>query len=132
MPEPSSSTAAGAVAGWKLVGGAAGVAGIGVVLAFIVVACMRLPKTAREWAVALISTLMCSLGLGAVVVVKGGLLGYVSNMTSDTDVMLAVAGGIGIIFACGLPGWAAVRWAFLWIERQEGKDAAEVLAGLRK
>lgn len=118
MPEPSSSTAAGAVAGWKLVGGAAGVASIGVVLAFVV-ACMRLPKTAKEWAVALISTLMCSLGLGAVVVVKGGLLGYVSNMRSEADVLLAVAGGIGIVFACGLPGWAAVRWVFLWIERSD-------------
>lgn len=73
MTEPASGAAA-SIAGWKLLGGAAGALGVGAALATVVAMCLSLPRTLREWAVALISTVVSSLGGGALVIVKFGLL----------------------------------------------------------
>lgn len=130
MSEPASSAAAG-LAGWKLLGGAAGAAGIGAAMATIVVMCMTLPKTAREWAVGLISTVMCSLGGGALVILKFNLIGTVLRASTDAELVITLMGVLGIVFACGLPGWAIVRWVFNWLEKRHDKDLGEIVGEVR-
>lgn len=120
MTEPTSSTAAG-IAGWKLVGGAAGGAG----LAAIVVMCMTPPRSKREWVVALITTVLGSVCGGAGVVQHFSLQAW-------THDYLGLVALLGLSFACGLPAWAAVRWAFNWMERRRDKDAGEILNELRR
>lgn len=39
---------------------------------------------------------------------------------------------IGLIFACGLPGWALVRWTFNAIRKRDGKGIDEVLREIRE
>lgn len=63
-------TAAASAAGMAAAKGAGGAALGGAVvggltLSTLVVMLLKQPRTSREWAVALISTLVCSLGLGA-------------------------------------------------------------------
>jgi hypothetical protein len=130
MAEPATSAAAG-IAGWKIAASSAGAAGLGGLLAAIVVVCMRLPRTTREWVVALVSTLVCSASLGAVAIIKLGIADTVRTATTETDLMLALAGGIGAAFAAGLPGWMLVRAAFLWMDRREGRDLAELASDAR-
>lgn len=121
MSEPTSSTAAG-IAGWKLIGGAAGVAAGGAGLAAIVVMCMTPPRSAREWVVGIISTVVCSVAGGAYVLHK---LGF-SHLADDGPIGLAVL--FGLCFACGLPGWALVRAVFTWFAKRAGKDIGELAA----
>lgn len=124
MPEPTSSSAAGAAAGWKLIGGAAGAAAIGAGLAAIVVMCMTPPRSTREWAVGLISTVIGSIGGGAAVISHFGLHAW---MTTPVG-LVAV---LGLVFACGLPAWALVRWIFNFILTRQGKDIADVAGEVR-
>ncbi len=127
--EPTSS-AAGGVIGWKLLAWAFGVGGVAAGLATIVVMCMTTPRSMREWAVALISTLVSSLSLGSLVVlwldVHEELL--VPDPTANMLAMVAIG---GIMFACGLPGWAIVRMAFTAIAKREGRDLVDVIQELR-
>ena len=123
MTEPASSAAAGA-AGWKLIGGAAGAAAGGAGLAAIVVMLMTQPRSPREWAVGLISTVIGSVAGGAAVVQHFALQAWM-------DSYVGLVGMLGLVFACGLPAWAIVRWVFTFIERRKDKDAAEVLDELR-
>ena len=92
MPEPTSSGVAGAAA-FKAAGGAA--AG-GALLSAIVVMLMTPPRSTREWAVGLISTVVTGIG-GVAIAVQ-----WVDSVTG-----LVALGGL--IFGCGLPGWAIVR-----------------------
>lgn len=126
MPEPTTSSAAAGAVGWKLIGGAAGVLGIGASAATVVVMCMSQPRSPKEWAVALISTVLSSIGGGAYCILKFGLLVPVLAASSDVELVLALMGMLGIVFACGLPGWAIVRWGFAWMQKREGRDLAEV------
>jgi len=120
----ASGAAAGAL-GWKLIGGLAGLGAIGAGLATVVVLCVSHPKDPREWAVALIATVMSSLSLGSFVVVKFGLQAWVL----DPFGLVAL---FGLVFACGLPGWALLRWVFVWIAKREGQDIVEVVQGARE
>lgn len=128
--EPSSSSVAGVIA-WKALGGLAAVIGVMVALAAAVAMCMMTPRSPKEWAVGLISTIAASLGGGALVVLKMGLLPAVLP-TEPLQLFMLVSGVGGIMFACGLPGWAVVRWTFTWIEKRHGKDLLEVAADLRE
>lgn len=119
MAEPASSGAAG-FAGWKLIGGAAGVAGGAAALASIVVMLMTPPRSPREWAVGLISTVVTSIAGGSWLLHWLGL----ADLATTGPAGLAVL--FGLCFACGLPGWALVRWAFTWMERRKDKDLGEV------
>lgn len=123
MAEPTSSAAAG-FAGWKLIGGVTGV-GIAAGLAAIVVMCMQPPRHAREWVVGIISTIMGSIGGGAALVQYLGLQGWMQS-PSGTVALL------GLVFACGLPAWAVVRWVFTFIERRSNKDIGEVIADVKE
>lgn len=132
MPEPTTSGAAAAsAAGWKLIGGAAGAAGLGAAAASVVVMLMKQPRSPKEWAVALISTVLSSVGGGAYAILRFGLLGPVLTAPNDMELVLRLMGMLGIVFACGLPGWALVRWAFNWMAKREGKDLGEVASDVR-
>lgn len=120
MAEPTSSGAAG-FAGWKLIGGAAGVAAGGAGLAAIVVMLMTPPRSPREWAVGLISTVVCSVAGGSWVLHWLGL----ADLANSGPTGLATL--FGLCFACGLPGWALVRALFTWLERRRDKDIGELV-----
>lgn len=113
--EPASSVAAGAV-GWKLIGGGAGALGAGAALATIVVMLMTPPRSAREWAVGLICTVIGSVAGGAFVIDHFKLQQMMDSFTGLLSVL-------GLAFACGLPAWAVVRWIFTYIER---RDASKI------
>jgi len=124
MTEPASS-AAGAVAGWKLAGGAAGFAAGGAGLAALVVMCMMTPRSAKEWTVGLVSTVVGSICGGAAVVQHFGLHAWM-------DSYVGLAGVLGLVFACGLPAWAVVRWLFTYLERRKDRDFVEIASEVRK
>ena len=123
MSEPISGGAAG-VAGWKLLGGLAGMASIGAGLAALVVMCKKTPRSPKEWAVGLTSTVVGSVCGGAAVARHFGLQGWAQDYFGLVSL-------IGLSFACGLPAWAIVRWTFNFIEKREDKDLAEVAGEVR-
>lgn len=128
MAEPSSSAAGGVIA-WKAIGGLAGIAGLAAALSAVVAMCMMTPRSAKEWAVGLISTVVTSLAGGAFAVLKLGLL---ENLPTDPVHLLPViASAGGVMFACGLPGWALVRAIFTWLSKNDGKDIAELAQAAR-
>lgn len=123
MSEPISGTAAG-VAGWKLLGGLAGIGAIGAGLAAVVVMCAMTPRSAKEWAVGIISTVVASIGGGAAVIQH-------YNLEHWAFTPFGLVAMLGLVFACGLPGWAIVRWLFNYIERRRGADLGEVISDAR-
>lgn len=123
MPEPTSSGVAGAAV-FKAAGGTA--AG-GALLATLVVMLMTPPRTHREWAVGVISTVVTGIGGGAIAIEYFGLQEWVHSIIG-----LAAMGGL--IFGFGLPGWAIVRWVFNFIDKNRdagiddvAKEVKEVL-----
>jgi hypothetical protein len=124
MSEPISSGVATA-AGWKLLGGAAGAGAIGAGLASIVVMSITPPRSPREWAVGLTSTVVGSIAGGSAVIMKFGL----QSWAQDPFGLVAM---LGLVFACGLPGWAVVRWLFNWIEKRKDASLDDVVADVRK
>jgi hypothetical protein len=113
MPEPTSSGVAGAAAAYKAIGGAAGAAAGGATLAAVVVG--------------LISTVVSSICGGAITVEY-----FQLHHWAFSTIGLYAMGGV--IFACGLPGWAMVRWLFNFIDErrdasidQVAKDVKEML-----
>lgn len=133
MAEPISTGAAGAAGGaaaWKAAGGAAGVAVFGAAAVAVVVMSMTLPKDKREWATALISTIMCSLSLGSYLSLhyldldQAIMQAIFSGDQVQTMMQFAVLGGT--IFASGLPGWFLVRAAFRYMAKHENKDLLEI------
>lgn len=127
MSEPLSSAAAGAgaAAGWKFIGGAAGAMGVGAALVSIVVMLMTPPRSPREWAVGLISTVMGSICGGAFVIEHFNMQVLMTSFNG----LLAV---LGIAFACGLPAWAIVRWVFTYIARRQDADIAQIAEEVRR
>lgn len=120
MAADGASGAAGAALGWKLIGGLAGMGAVGAGLATIVVMCMTPPRSRREWAVALITTVMFSICGGSAAIEYLNLHLWVFRWTGQVALL-------GMVFACGLPGWAIVRWIFNWMAKREGKDITEVI-----
>lgn len=118
MSEPTSSTAA--VAGYLSYKFAVAI-GLPAGLAAIVVMLWIQPKSKREWAMALICTVVSSVGGGAMAVeylqlqhlAVGGLVG-----------LMALG---GLIFACGLPGWVIVRAGFAWADKRKAMDLGELV-----
>lgn len=112
----------------KGAGGAAigGAVGSGLALGTILVMLAKKPRTEREWAMALLSTAASSLGGGAAVMLRYGL--YQSLRSGDDlEIFFALLQLGGVFLACGLPGWALVRWVFNWMIKREGKDLGEVI-----
>ncbi|KRW62349.1 hypothetical protein [Pseudomonas sp. TTU2014-080ASC] len=115
MSEPGPLTAAGGIALYKL-----GAFGVMAILAAVVVMVMTLPKSPREFTVALISTLVGSLGGGAFVVRWF----EISHWAQDDAGMIAIG---GVIFVCGLPAWLIVRALFAWSEAKKDRPITEIV-----
>jgi len=120
MTEPAS-TAAGGIALYKL--GLLGL--VAALLTAIVVMAMTVPRTAREFAVALISTLMFSLGGGAFVI------RWFELMTWADDLFGLIA-LLGLVFVCGLPGWVLVRAWFVFAEKRRGASLPEIVREIKE
>ena len=119
MTEPTS-TAFGGIALYKL-----GVLGaFAAVLVTIVVMAMTLPKTAREFVVAMISTVVFSLGGGAFVIRWFEL----QHWASDDIGVVALA---AVIFVCGLPAWVMVRGWFVYAELSKHMSLPDMLRELK-
>lgn len=123
MAEPATSGVVG-VAGWKLLGGLAGVFALAAGLASLVVMCMTPPRHAREWIVGLVSTVMGSIGGGSVAIHYFGLQAWAQDP-------MGLAALLGVAFACGLPGWTLVRAVFTYLERQKGRGIDEIVQDVR-
>lgn len=124
MSEPISGTAAG-VAGWKIIGGLAGMGAIGAGLAAFVVMSMTKPKSDQEWRVALVSTLVGSIGGGACLVRYLG----IQHWAEDIFGMVAM---LALVFACGLPAWAVVRALFKYLDKHKDADLAEIVKDVKE
>ena len=116
MAEPTTSSAAGSFALYKL----AIAFGVPAGLAAIVVMLWIQPKSKREWAMALICTVVSSLCGGALAIDYLGL-----HHLAEGGISGLMAMG-GIIFASGLPGWVIVRAGFAWAEKRQHMDIAEL------
>lgn len=129
MSEPISGGVAVGVAfkaaGGTAAGGVAAVAAGGSGLAAIVVMLLMRPRTRGEWAVALISTVVSSVAGGAAVVQHYGLQSWAQDY-------IGLVALFGLVFGCGLPGWAVVRWLFNFIERRRDKDLADIVREVRQ
>jgi hypothetical protein len=123
MSEPISGTAAG-VAGWKIIGGLAGMGAIGAGLAAFVVMALTKPKTDQEWRVALICTLVSSIGGGSALV---RWLGF-QHWVEDPFGMVAM---LAFAFACGLPGWALVRALFKYLDKKKDAGIDEIATDVK-
>ena len=88
----------------------AAVAVCGASLAAVVVMLMTPPRSPRDWGVGLINTVVSRIGGGSAVIEHFGIQFWV-----NAPFGLCAMGGL--IFACGLPGWAIVRWEFNFIDR---------------
>lgn len=125
--ETAAAASAAGMAAAKGAGGAAlgGAVVGGLTLSALVVMLLKQPRTSREWAVALISTLVCSLGLGAWLVLYLGLHKAVGS-GDDAEVVFGLLQVGGTIFAAGLPGWVLVRIAFNTMAKYQDKAADDV------
>lgn len=119
MTEPAS-TAFGGIALYKL-----GVLGcFAAVLVTIVVMAMTLPKTVREFVVAMICTVVSSIGGGAFVIRWFELQHFAND-----DIGVIALGAV--IFVCGLPGWAIVRAWFVYAEARKHMSLADMIRELK-
>jgi hypothetical protein len=123
MSEPISTGAAG-IAGWKFLGGLAGMGAIGAGLAAVVVMSMTKPKSEQEWRVALICTVVGSIGGG------GALARYLGIQHWAAD-PVGLVGLLCVVFACGLPAWALVRALFKYLDKNKDADLVEMAEDVR-
>lgn len=100
-------------------------AGVGAGLASVVVMCIMTPRSAKEWAVGLICTVLASVCGGCAVIQHYGLIHWGQNL-------VGLIGLIGLIFTCGLPGWAVVRWTFNYIQKNQDKDLKQIVADVKE
>lgn len=119
MTEPVS-TAAGGIAVYKL-----GAFGFFALLAAILVMAMTLPKTMREFVVAMTCTVVSSICGGAFLVRWLD----IGSWVQDDIGMLALC---GIIFVCGLPAWVIVRAWFAWSEARKNTALPEMVKEFRE
>ena len=119
MPEPTSSSVAGAAAAYNAINGTALAAAAGATLAAVVTMLMTPPRTTREWAVGLISTVVSSIGGGAFTVEY-----FQFHHWAFSTLGLCAMGGL--MFACGLPGWALVRWIFNFIDKNKNTSIDDI------
>lgn len=138
MAEPISSGAAAGAGGamaWKAAGGAAGVAAGGAALASLVVMIMTMPNNKREFAVALLSTFICSISLGCYVSLEYLNMAHAISASviagNRLEIMMRLASFGGVIFVCGLPGWFFVRAFWLYTKKSKHKDLSDIVAEMR-
>ena len=119
MTEPAS-TAAGGLALYKL--GLLGMlATVGVA---VVVMAMTIPRTVREFVVALISTVVASF-CGGAFVIRWLDIGHWVN--DD----IGLVGLLAVVFTCGLPAWVVVRGWFAYTEARKTRSVLELIREVR-
>jgi len=79
----------------------------------------------RHATVVVINTVVTGISGGAIAVQYFRLQEWVHSVT----VLVALG---GLIFGCGLPGWAIVRWVFNFIERNRDTGIDEVAREVKK
>lgn len=94
-------------------------------VAAVVVMLMTPPRNIREWTVGLISTVVSSICGGAITVEY-----FQLHHWAFSTIGLYAMGGV--IFACGLPGWALVRWLFNFIEQRRDESIDEVAKDVKE
>ena len=97
----------------------------GASMAAIVVMFMSQPISKREWFCALVSTVFCSITIGAYLV---GYHGIGRDVAWEYQAQLIG----GIYFLCGLPGWFLVRAIFFTLSKYNNKTVFEVVEEFRK
>lgn len=118
MSEPASSALA--VTGLaKLVGLA-----FGATFAAVVVMIMTRPDDRREWAVALICTVISSICGGAVIIQTLELHAWASTFEG----LIAMA---GVYFTAGLPAWVLVRGWFVFAAQRKDAAITEIVKEIR-
>lgn len=122
MPEPVTS----ATATVKLLGLLAVVA-FCIFMSWLVVIIMKTPRTAKEWAVSLASTIMVSLGMGSATLIYFD-LAYLIDMPHPFIGWVVI--GV-IMFMWGLAGWFLVRLGFRTMHASEDDDFFEVARKVR-
>lgn len=115
MSEPGPLTTLGGITLYKL-----GAFGFVAVLATVVVMAMTLPRTVREFFVAMVCTTVSSIGGGAFLVRWLDLGHWVND-----DLGIIAIGGV--IFVCGLPAWVIVRALFAWSEAKKDRQITEIV-----
>ena len=81
---------------------------------------MTPPRSVKEWAVGLISTVIGSIAGGASLIIYF----HLQPLMYTIEGLLAV---LGIVFVSGLPAWGLVRSVFTWLEKREGQDIEQVV-----
>ena len=119
MTEPAS-TAVGGIALYKL-----GAFGGFAFLAAILVMVMTLPKSPREFVVAMICTVVSSVCGGAFLVRWLD----IGSWVQDDIGMIALC---GVIFVCGLPAWVIVRAWFAWSESRKTASLPDMVKEFRE
>lgn len=104
--------------GWAVV------SAIGAALSAFVVMCLTPPRNAKEWFLCLIVTFIASISGGSFVITHFGL----QHWAFDNVGLVAM---LGLVFACGLPGWATVRWAFNYVNKHRNDDISDVGKDIR-
>lgn len=123
----AASAAAGTAKGAAVLGAGFGVAA-GLATACVIL--MKKPRTEAEWFVSIVSTVFSSFAGGAAVILHFGLQRWVL-VTDPIELFMGMIALIGVAFACGLPGWALVRWVFNTITKREGMDLPQVLNSIK-
>ncbi|XJC79858.1 hypothetical protein ACHFCA_34790 (plasmid) [Delftia tsuruhatensis] len=72
----------------------------------------------------MISTVVASISGGAAVIQHYELHHWANNP-------VGLVAMLGLAFACGLPGWAVVRWAFNFFDKRRKADIAEVIGEIQ-
>lgn len=124
MSEPISSGVA-TFAGFKAVGGVALLTVFAAFVSTVVTMCISPPETRREWFVAIISTVISSISGGSFMVTHFGL----QHWTAD---YFGLAALFGLGFACGLPGWSIVRWAFNSMRAKKDMTLEQVIKEVKE
>ncbi|MDH4566168.1 hypothetical protein E8E95_05705 [Pseudomonas sp. BN414] len=86
---------------------------------------MTRPRSSREWAVALISTVVVSIGGGAAVIQHYGLHEWAASFYGS----LALA---SLHFTCGLPAWVLVRAWFIYAEKRRDTAITDMVKEIRE
>lgn len=119
----AASAAAGTAKGAAVLGAGFGLAA-GLATACVIL--MKKPRTEAEWFVSIVSTVFSSFAGGAAVILHFGLQRWVL-VSGPIELFMGMVALIGVAFACGLPGWAVVRWVFNTIARREGMDFPQII-----
>lgn len=98
-------------------------AGIGGAVMAVVVMTLTPPKSHKESAVALISTLVFAVCGSSFLKIYFG-IEFPNNLTGY------LADG-GLAFVCGAPGWVLVKAFFLTAEKLHGKDLGQIIKTIK-